>query len=159
MKSTRQQSMHIFARKLKCCTKKKNAGITTSQYKLQVWRTASLERFQNFELSIQQHPTPRVTQKDLQQTAKDFFIVIKNNEVSPATATSEQSLSNSYFFRPTKYFSVTVMKFKRGVQSTAAQHSMYEELVVAQQVLVIKDRVGNSNYKFLPSSKSVETFQ
>lgn len=34
---------------------------------------------------------------------------------------------------------------------------MQEELAVAQQVLVSKKRVGNSNYKFLPGSKSVET--
>lgn len=46
------------------------------------------------------------------------------------------------------------MKFKRDVESTGAQHSMQEELVV-----VSKERAGNSNYRFLPSSNSVETFQ
>lgn len=46
--------------------------------------------------------------------ANDFFIVIKNDNVSPATATSEKNLNNSYFFRTTKHFSVTDMKFKSG---------------------------------------------
>lgn len=52
----------------------------------------------------------------------------------PLLPQSKISTLTSYFCRTIKHLSATFMKFKWGAKSTEAQHSMQEELVIAEEV-------------------------